>query len=53
VQIIVCETSAVSFNDYTEMFIFGGIVSSGEMSEIWKFKYSDYSWEKVGNIAPR
>ena len=43
----------MSTNDYTEMFIFSGTVTSGQLSDVWKFNSLDYSWEKVGNVIPR
>jgi len=44
---------AFSTNNYDEMYFFGGIVTSGQLSDVWKFKYSDNSWQKLGNITPR
>lgn len=52
-QLINCFSSAVSANDYKEIFIFGGTVTSKSLSDVWKFNGLDYSWEKVGNIIPR
>ena len=52
-QLINCFSSAVSTNDFNEIFIFGGTVTSGRLSDVWKFNGLDYSWEKVGNIIPR
>lgn len=43
----------MSTNDFNEIFIFGGTVTSGPLSDVWKFYGLDYSWEKVGKINPR
>jgi hypothetical protein len=39
------------------MYIFGGRLLTLPMDllvpDVWRFKYSDKSWKKLGEIAPR
>ena len=40
----------VSINNYSELIFFGGNADAQTITDIWKYKHSDRSWMKVGDL---
>jgi len=44
----------ISIENNTEVVFFGGKISNNYISEVWKYTYSNDSWQQLGNLlSPR